>query len=304
MRSGWDSRHRAGIRPRQALKLAGLLVGLAGLALALIATPAGAAVAIGQTSPAGEGCEGPADVLQPTVTSGSSYVVPVAGTITSWSHEASASENQLVRMKIFRKLAEPSTYEVVGHDGPRSPVPSSLNTYETSIDVLPGDVLGLTPLTASAGESVACVFDAPGETQLRLFDSDLADGESAAFPESADHRLNASAVAEPDNGFAITKKKRKKQRGTAVLTVDVPNPGELALSGRGVKKAAADRAGTAKTVLAAGSVKLKVKAKGKKKKRLKRTGKVKVKPKLTYTPDFGESNRTSIKLNLKRKRKR
>ena len=45
-------------------------------------------------------------------------------------------------MKVFRKVADPLTYTVVGHDGPRSLTPSIVNTFETSIPVRAGDVLG------------------------------------------------------------------------------------------------------------------------------------------------------------------
>jgi hypothetical protein len=42
------------------------------------------------------------------VTSGNTYVVPGAGTITSWSHNAVAGPDQTLTMKIFRKVADPA----------------------------------------------------------------------------------------------------------------------------------------------------------------------------------------------------
>lgn len=70
-----------------------------------------------------------------------------------------------------------------------------------------------------------------------------------------------------------------------------PNPGELDLSGKGVKTAA-------KTVPTADEVKLKARAKGKKKTKLNETGKVKVKAKVKYTPTGGDPNKRSRKLEL------
>ena len=53
-----------------------------------------------------------------------------------------------------------------------------------------------------------------------------------------------------------------RRKGTATLTVEVPNPGELTVSGKGVKAASAEGAVISKTVGAAGEVKLKIRAKG------------------------------------------
>lgn len=53
------------------------------------------------------------------MSSGNTYVVPAAGTLTSWSHPARAGDGQQLTMKIFRKIADPATYQVVGHDEPR-----------------------------------------------------------------------------------------------------------------------------------------------------------------------------------------
>ena len=58
-------------------------------------------------------------------------------------------------LKVFRKIGEPATYEVVGQDGPHTltPAPSAtekgkLNSFSgLSIPVQPGDVIGLYPGT-------------------------------------------------------------------------------------------------------------------------------------------------------------
>src|SRR5688572_14877136 len=62
-----------------------LALTLSGLALAVTASPSGAAVTLGQTGTAGAtNCGSPLETLQPTVTSGPSYVAPAAGRINSW----------------------------------------------------------------------------------------------------------------------------------------------------------------------------------------------------------------------------
>jgi hypothetical protein len=270
---------------------------LAALVLAASSSPVSASVTIGQTgTPAGL-CGDGTDRLQPTVTSGNSYVVPstiATGRITSWSTESLAGANQMLAMKVYH-LVSGSTYRVEGHDGPHELVASSLNTFQASVPVKAGDILGTsTPTPGNAG----CNFPVTGENYLTHV-GNLADGASGDFVTgTADRRQDVSAVINPSNAFTITGVTRHKKKGTAILKVNVPNPGQLALSGNGVKTAAAH---SAATVSAPGTVKLKVKAKGKKKGTLNSTGKVKVKPKITYTPTGGDPSTQSLKLKLKKK---
>jgi hypothetical protein len=109
--------------------------------------------------------------------------------------------------------------------------------------------------------------------------------------------------ARPSNAFSFGKLKRNKKTGTGTLAVNVPGPGTLSLTGKGLVKRRSG--GTyrsertlAKAVSAAGTVKLKIKAKGKAKKQLYRTGTVKVKAKVTYTPTGGDPNTKSKRVKL------
>jgi Ca2+-binding RTX toxin-like protein len=98
-------------------------------------------------------------------------------------------------MKVFRKVADPAAYQVVGHDGPRPLDSGVLNTFPASVAVQSGDVLGL-HVPSPGGQ--ACFFSAPGETFL-LRVGNLADGQSDVFTtQGANFRLNVSAVVEPD----------------------------------------------------------------------------------------------------------
>jgi hypothetical protein len=271
---------------------------LAALSLATTPSPAAASVTLGQLPPATPLATCGAvdtDWVQPTVTSGNPYVVPGTGTITSWSHRAAGAGGQMVVMKVFRKVADPSFYQVVGHDGPRPMTMAVLNTFLVSIPVKAGDVLGI---NGTHGAGVACGFDAPGDSYLFRV-GNLADGEADAFtPVESNRRLNISAVFSPSNTFTLGKVKRNTKKGTATLTVDLPNPGELSASGKGVKAAGA--AVITKTVSAPGKVKLLIKAKGKKRKTLNETGKVKLSPRITYTPTSGDPSTQSTKLKLRK----
>ena len=176
-------------------------IGVVGLFGTLAPTAFGA-VTIGQLAPSSPASETSADTdrAQPSVVSGNSYVVPATGgvttwVLTSWSHNAAADIGQELTMKVFRKVADPLTYTVVGHDGPRSLTPSIVNTFETSIPVRAGDVLGN---NSKSPVDNASYFPAPGESFIDL-QPGLADGQMGTFVLKADPlRLNISAVLEPD----------------------------------------------------------------------------------------------------------
>jgi len=201
--------------------------------------------------------------------------------------------------KVFRKVADPARYVVVGHDGPRQLIPSALNTFPVRIGVEPGDILGL---NSGSGIFTECIFYVPGTGDSHLIrnNSDLADGEPGDFDTFAGGRLNISAVFVPANAFTLGATARNKKKGTATIEVTVPNPGELTSSGKGVKAASAGGAVISKAV-GTGQARLVIKAKGKKKQRLNTVGKVKLKVAVTYTPTGGDANTQSVKVKLKKK---
>jgi hypothetical protein len=173
------------------------------LALAAGASSALADVTIGQLAPAGTPSQStfsPVDRLQPTVTSGTPYVVPALPSTTglvikSWSYNATGgAAGQMMTMKVFRKVGDPATYQAVGHDGPRPIVPG-LNTFPTNVPVSPGDVLGTNQPTSAA---TASAFSAPGDSHLfEMSGGDLQDGQATSFQIFPDWRLNISAVVGP-----------------------------------------------------------------------------------------------------------
>ena len=283
--------------PRQrVLKRVFMPACLALLSLAACASRAPASVTLGQLAPGVPAtCATNNDWAQPTVTSGNTYVVPGNGIITSWSHIASASAGERMSMKIWRQVSG-LNYLAVGHDGPRTLTPSALNTFPANIPVKPGDVLGEHTVTGNVG----CMFNAADSVLVDL--GDAQDGGLATFtpsPPGVGRRLNITAVFAPSNGFSFGGFARNRKKGTATLTVNVPNPGELIASGKGVKAGAAV---ISKTVTAAGTVKVTIRAKGRKQKTLSETGKVTVKPKITYTPTGGDPSTQSVKVKLLKKK--
>ena len=278
------------VRPGAPLRRVALVASLAALWLATSAGPASGAVTIGQLGTPSITCNSGLDWMQPSVTSGNAYVVPADGRITSWSTNANASSGNLA-LKVFRHVSE-STYEAVGHDGPRALTPSTLNTFGgLSIPVSPGDVLGVHP----ASNSLGCFFDAAGDSGMFFRAGDLADGESGDFtPFAVEVRLNVTAVVEPTNAFTLGKAKLNKRKGIAKLPADVPNAGKLVLSGKGLKK-------QTKTVDGAGKTKLIVKPKGRLRTMLEEKGRAKARAKVRYTPRGGDSRTRSRKVTLRKR---
>jgi hypothetical protein len=105
---------------------------------------------------------------------------------------------------------------------------------------------------------------------------------------------------QPSNAFVLGKLKKNKKKGTATLTVILPQPsaGTLTLAGKGLKT-------KSKAVAGQETLKLPVIGKGKVKKALRKRGKRKVAIKVTYTPTGNEANTLTRKAKLvKKKRKR
>jgi hypothetical protein len=280
----------------------GLQTGIAGsliaLALIVLAPTASASVTIGRLAPAPSvSCVGSTtDWLEPTVTTGTGYVVPAeppASTleINSWSHNAAPSPAVgALTLKVFRKVGAPATYKVIGHDGPRNLTAGTLNQFNTHIPVQPGDVIGINSAQPAA---TACnFFDAAENPLVRV--GNLADNESGDFGFQSEKDVNVSAVVSPSSLIILGDTRRNKRKGTATLVVNVPNPGQLVASGKGVR-AAPLSFGTP------GVEELVIRAKGKARKKLNSTGKAKLAVQLTYTPTGGFASTTPVKLKLKKK---
>lgn len=232
------------------------------------------------------------------MSAGNSYVVPNTGgvanwTLTSWSHNAAAGAGQALGMKVFRKITNPATFSVVAHDNPRPLTPSTLNTFAVNLPVKAGDVLG--EIQTNAAVSVGCSFAVAGDPGYIYRDGNLTDGSNGAFtsPGFPGFRLNISAVVTPTNSFTVGTVKRNKRKGTAALTLNVANPGSLAVGGKGVKPANA-------TAGAAGDITVTIKAKGKKRDKLNSNGKVTVTPNITFTPNGGDAGTQSPSVKLKK----
>jgi hypothetical protein len=180
--------------------------------------------------------------------------------------------------------------------------PSTLHAVDGS------DFLGSTPgTTLYSGPDGVWVFRAAyGSGTVTYLAWDLCgqfDDCGTDFALQDDwYRVLDNAV-QANNAFTIDGIKRSKKKGTATITVNVPNPGELLATGNGVKASSAGQAVISKSV-GAGQARLLVKAKGKKRKKLNRKGKTKLSVAITYTPTAGRAATQSVQVKLKKRLKK
>lgn len=132
----------------------------------------------------------------------------------------------------------------------------------------------------------------PANGAWRLFIEDQEGGDEGSVSGGWSLTLNA-----PINTLTAGKPKLNKKKGTARVPVTVGDAGQLTLSGKGVKTAAASKA---VAVARPGTVNLTVKPKGKTRSKLNSTGKAKVKVTITFTPTGGTPNVQTKKIKLKK----
>ena len=276
--------NRSRLRPGVAIAAACLI------ALAA-ATPARAAVTIGQlpsVAPAPACPSSGFDYLQTSVTGGSLYSARAAGTITFWSTNSSGAGATYV-FKVFRRTSDPDAFQVVGK-AVQHTLTAGLNTAPADVQVQSGDLIGL----HEEGASNSCTFPTPGDGVLRAA-VDLDIGEQAPFVPETNVRLNLSAVLVPSNVFTIVGIARHRRNGTATLTVELSNPGLATISGPGIKKRHA-------TTAVAGRITLKVATVGKSSRKLARKGHLKAPVTIAFYPTGGDPSGQTFPLKLVQRR--
>jgi hypothetical protein len=127
----------------------------------------------------------------------------------------------------------------------------------------------------------------------------LEDGDVRAGAALTQREVLVQATIEPTNTLGLSAAPvLNKKKGTAKLTISVPNPGQLDFSGAGINIA---ETAAVKTVTGPGPVKFLIKATGKKLKKLKTKGKVGVTATFTFTPTGGAASTQAKSLKLKKK---
>ena len=149
---------------------------------------------------------GPTDTIQVATDGGASYVVPQAGTLTSWSTAAGPGAGQAVSLKVYRPVSG-TIYSVVGQDGPRALTPSVLDTFPIDIPVQAGDVIGLNDGEAAIVNDACQFYTSSLGDVVGGLPGDTADGSLLNFEASVtrgEARLNVSANLQPTPPIVVT----------------------------------------------------------------------------------------------------
>jgi hypothetical protein len=262
------------------------------------ASPASASVTLGQLSstPSAFTCGNQLDFAQLSVASGNDYAVPGNGVITSWTTFGPGGPAQRT-FKVFRKVADPARYQVVGHDGPRDLTPGGVagNTFTTGLRVKAGDLIGFENVNVGS-----CYFDSPG-SQFLSGTPPLQDGEQGDLSVMTGKLLELEAVFVPDNRFKLASTTRNRKKGTATLGFGLPNLGTLTGKGPGAKVTAVST-GPIGGLTSPGSTPslLRVRAVGSKRRQLDGTGNVVLKLSVTYRPTGGDPTTERLKVKLRK----
>jgi hypothetical protein len=205
---------------------------LAGLSLAVCALAAASTqastVAVGQLFAPSSPCPGTTTALQSSVSSGTSYVVPSSGLITSWSFQDAAATVTGLKLKVARPAGAVGSYTIVAESSAGTQTPSAVNTYQTSIPVQAGDILGIYASGTELCESTAGTTSAD---IAYLRSADEPPGSTMAYSPVVGLRFPVSATLQPTPGvFLINPTSGSIAGGTSVTVAGHDFTGATAVS--------------------------------------------------------------------------
>jgi hypothetical protein len=204
------------------------LVALLACALALAgAGSASAQITIGATGAPAAGTKlcimGPYDNV-PGGASASTFTVPTAGVITSWSNQAPEGLGQELTFKVFRPTGAGPLYpafQVVGQDGPRSLTPNAVNTFPVEIPVKAGDLIGDNDVNAETVPN-ACLLKTSNAADVIYWRSGSVIPGAPAFEVAkgeAGSRMNVAATLLAAPTIASVSPRRGPAKGHTPITI-------------------------------------------------------------------------------------
>jgi PKD repeat protein len=137
---------------------------------------------------------------------------------------------------------------------------------------------------AADGTAVSHTYAAPGSYVVKVTAKDAV-GKTVTS--------SGTILVKARNHFTIGKLKRNRKKGTATLTVTVPEPGTVVLAGKWIRKA------TVRTAKG-GVLKVRIKAAGRGLRRLNKRGKLKARLRIAYSPDGGDTSTQQRRVTLQK----
>ena len=252
---------------------------------------------------AGHGVCTPSCAFSPAAINQRMVSSPVNGTVIRWGLNVT-SFNTSARLRVIRPMGTSALF--VGSSATESGLTTGGHTFPTSVSISIGDRIAVEPFVGSVG-SVGDSFPLFGAA-WEIYNPAPPDGSNGPlFASGFGHYFLVNAEIEASNVITVASTKATK-KGTAIVTVHVPNAGTLAAANASAVSASA-RLAVAKslilpvtqTVAAPGDVKLTLKPTNATKKRLKEKSKAKGRVTLTYAPNLGTARAQTIKAKLKLK---
>jgi hypothetical protein len=264
-------------------------VGLAAPATAQATVTIGSPMTVPANAGA-SGCGGPPCTHSQSALPGSTVASPVNGTVVRWRFEWAAFGGT-ARLRVIRPLTPSPMFTA---SSAAETTAGGSNDFATSVPISIGDRIGIDDL--GTGGNASGLTPVTGAVD-QAWDPAPADGDSLP-PTSGniDFELYLNADVEPTSSFSVTKVAKQAKRGTAAVTVSLPNPGRLEAAAGLTQPASATLAGPGEATLI-------LKPAKRARKRLRRKGKAAGPVPLTYTPSFGTASTRTVGVGLKLKRK-
>jgi hypothetical protein len=220
---------------------------------------------------------------------------PVNGTVVSWNVRGSFAVGGPHVLTL--RVLQPSGTEFIGAGSSSSQtIPTVtddvLRAFTTALPIRIGDQIGIGATPGSVVPSATGIGMASFDTY-----NTFADGSPSGSRIGGGGGLipQFNAVIEPTNTVALSTITRHKKKGTASVTVTLPNAGTLAVAGKPVKPQTLDAS-------AAGDLALTLRPSRKAKKKLKRRGQASGTVGFTFTPSFGDPATQSLPVKLLKRR--
>ncbi len=229
---------------------------------------------------------------------------PTDGTIVSFGMKTGvlSGANETATFRVVRGSGNTANVTGAG-TGPTITVHQpGTYSFPASLPIKAGDYIGIdTFSTRSVSDDSPGICGTAGYFTYHPLLTDGGPFQTADANSTCELLINA--VVAPSNKFSFGKAKHNVKLGIVFLTIVVPGPGKLTLSGKGVAKVAGAQRGAAisKIAEAAGPVKLKVKPKGATKAKLNATGKATVKVRVTFAPTGGATTTAQHKVSLSKR---
>lgn len=139
------------------------------------------------------------ELFQTAREDGTSYAVPTAGVITSWSFHGTGSQPGIVTLRVYRHTASGGVdqFTPVAEDGDaRNLLGDQLFTFPTRVPVSAGDIIGLRAQTPGG---ICASTGGTGDTYRSLGTASATPiGASASYPETSGLKIDVAAGVEAD----------------------------------------------------------------------------------------------------------